>query len=196
MTHFNNLSIEDIKGEEWRDIQGWDGFYQVSNLGRIKSFKRDYNERGIKAKMKTIIRRQSNTTHKYLKVALIIKGATYTHKVHRLVAMAFIPNPDNKPHINHKNSIKTDNRAVNLEWVTLQENNRHACDTEFARSGVQNIKSKLTTPKVKEIYLSDEYNGELAKKHNVSITCIAKIKRGETYKEVTKGLLKNQPSIV
>jgi hypothetical protein len=93
--------------EEWKDIAGYAGLYQISNLGRVKRNK------------KILIPRQRN---KYLAIDLCRDGKPQTYSVHRLVATAFIPNPDGLPQINHKNEIKTDNRAENLEWCTAKYN--------------------------------------------------------------------------
>jgi hypothetical protein len=99
--------------EIWKDIEGYEGLYQVSNLGRIKSlnFKRSGKEGILK----------SNPEGGYCAVTLSHKrrGVFY---IHRLVATAFIPNPENKPEVNHINHNKRDNRASNLEWVTQSEN--------------------------------------------------------------------------
>mgnify|MGYP000648467329 CR=1 FL=1 len=104
--------------EIWKDIKGYERKYQVSNLGRIKSLKRRYR------KTERIL-----TKHKHYKnydlVSLSKDGKIKTYTVHRLVALAFIPNPENKLEINHKISIRDDNRVDNLEFCTAKENSEH-----------------------------------------------------------------------
>ena len=99
------------KTEIWKDIPGYEGRYQASNLGRIKG------PRGLN---KPFINRDG-----YLVATLYAGREKRRTGAHRLVAMAFIPNPEEKEQINHKNGIRTDNRVENLEWVTCSENNLH-----------------------------------------------------------------------
>ena len=99
--------------EEWRDIKGYEGLYQVSNLGRVKSFK--YN--------KVKILSPSKNNHGYLSVVLCKDGICKNAKVHRLVANACIPNLDDKPYVDHIDTDRTNNNVSNLRWVTAKENN-------------------------------------------------------------------------
>ena len=98
--------------EFWKDIPGYEGRYQASNLGRLRS-----KERGM---LSPFLSRGG-----YLVANVRRDGKRYGTGAHRLVAQAFIPNPEDKPQINHKNGIRTDNRPENLEWVTCSENNIH-----------------------------------------------------------------------
>lgn len=116
--------------EIWKDVAGYEGQYQVSNFGRVKSLAR--TARGCNDSRRSIkerILRPKLSTHKYHFVRLGADGSN--GKIHRLVATAFIPNPEGKRCVNHINGIKTDNRVDNLEWCTHTENNRHAFDTEL-----------------------------------------------------------------
>lgn len=105
--------------EEWKDIEGFEGKYQVSNMGNVKSL--NFNRTG---KEKLLNPCMMNTG--YFTVALRKEGKTrQCFLVHRLVAKAFIPNPMNLPCINHKSEIKTDNTVGNLEWCTYEYNNNY-----------------------------------------------------------------------
>lgn len=108
-------------GEIWKDIEGYEGLYQVSNLGRVKSFKR-------KGCRQDRILKCGISPRGYHQVTLS-NGIQEATQVHRLIALHFIPNPENKRTVNHINGIKTDNRIENLEWCTYQENNLHAYKT-------------------------------------------------------------------
>lgn len=117
--------------EEWKDIVGYDGMYEVSNLWRVKSFK---NWRWWVWKGRILC----NIAHSqwYLRVFLHKNSTVRRFTIHRLVALAFINNPENKPQVNHKNWIKDDNRAENLEWCTASENMHHAFSAGLCRDNV------------------------------------------------------------
>jgi len=102
--------------EIWKDVNGYEGLYQVSNLGRVESLQRDVN-----LILKPRLRRDG-----YLIVSLSKNGKVKSKPIHRLVATAFIPNPDNKKTVNHKDGNKLNNHVTNLEWNTSSENNKHA----------------------------------------------------------------------
>ena len=118
--------------EVWKDIPGYEGLYQVSNLGRVKGLER-YVDNGPRSHRPEQIKKpveagsESKTNgQRYLQVGLWREGKGKSLLLHRLVAEAFIPNPEKKTTVNHKNGDKHDNRVENLEWSTQQENNRHA----------------------------------------------------------------------
>ena len=114
-----------MQKEIWKDIPNYEGLYQASNLGRIKSlpkYKHYNNGRVDFLKERILILKTHN---KYKCVNLYKNKVQKTFGVHRLISMCFIDNPLNKKCINHKNFIKDDNRIENLEWVTHRENNKH-----------------------------------------------------------------------
>lgn len=112
--------------EIWKDIQGYKGLYQVSNLGRIKSLNRvDGSNHRIYEKILKLKKRKN-----YLGVDLHQNGELRTYSVHRLVAQAFIPNPENKPQVNHIDEDKENNQVDNLEWCTVLYNNTYGTRME------------------------------------------------------------------
>lgn len=112
-----------MQSEIWKDVPGYSGLYQVSNNGRVKSLNRRVN--GPKCNGRNVrerILKPACNSYGYKTVALYDGKKRTTKTIHRLVALAFIPNPDGKPEIDHINAIRTDNRAENLRWVTRKEN--------------------------------------------------------------------------
>ena len=118
--------------EVWKDVEGYEGLYQVSDLGRVKSLDRwRYNAilKGERQLIRGTVRKAHPDRRGYLKVTLYKDGKRTTFPVHRLVAEAFIPNPENKPQINHKDGCKVNNSVDNLEFCTRAENMAHAFGT-------------------------------------------------------------------
>lgn len=110
--------------EEWRAIEGYDA-YEVSNFGRVRSKDRYVNIRSYGQRLipGQILKGESNQhRHGYWTVSLCSKSKHRNFQIHRLVAQAFIPNPENKPQVNHIDNNPSNNRVDNLEWVTAQEN--------------------------------------------------------------------------
>lgn len=113
--------------EVWKDVTGFEGYYQVSNRGQVRSIARnvEYGAWGHQSLEGKLLKPGINKLG-YLRVVLFANHKQETVAVHRLVAKEFIPNPDGKRTVNHKNGIKTDNRVENLEWATYGENHKHA----------------------------------------------------------------------
>lgn len=105
--------------EIWKDIEEFEGLYQVSNLGRVRSLGHDTWHKG------RVLKQSFDGKGNYLFVGLHKDGKIKQKNVHRLVAETFIPNPNNLPCVNHINEIKTDNRAINLEWCTVEYNSNY-----------------------------------------------------------------------
>ena len=112
--------------EEWRDIKGYEGYYQVSNLGRVKSLSR-YVAKGVRRMYvaERILKTRKNKNG-YLAVYPCKNGRNVAMDVHRIVGLVFIPNPNGYKDINHKDGDKENNRVENLEWVTRSQNIKHA----------------------------------------------------------------------
>lgn len=183
--------------EKWKDIEEYEGIYQVSNRGRIRSF---YNGRhGVGNSSKIL--NPSLGTHDRYRISLSKNGTKKDMSVARLVAKSFIPNPDNKPQVNHIDGDPLNNHVDNLEWCTQSENMKHAYENglvEFSedfknhinkdKSGEKNGMSVLSKAEVIEIksLLEDGelYHRQIAEKYGVSQALISMINNGQRWSHI------------
>lgn len=126
---------------EWRSVVGYEGHYEVSSLGDVRSVDRTVSRTGPTGDVfkPGQVRKAQVTPKGYLRLALVRDGAQRNHMVHRVVAEAFIPNPDGKPEVNHRDGNKTNNAVTNLEWSTPSENQIHAYETGLKESSVKYV---------------------------------------------------------
>jgi hypothetical protein len=172
--------------EEWRDVVGFEGVYQASNWGNVKRLSRNAfcGIRGNVLLTEKILQLCKHN-HGYLVVGLSRNKKARNYFVHRLVAEAFISNPESKKEVNHINADKADNRVENLEWATRKENHRHAELLGLNPMGDNHKSSKLTSSQVIEIVNSKGKCGrELAKKFGVSYATISLAKNKKTWKHL------------
>lgn len=167
------LTLDDLDDEQWRPVSGFDK-YRISNYGRVKSF------------WKNKILKPANTIWGYLRVDLS-DGKNIQHAViHRLVAKAFIPNPDGKPQVNHIDGCKLNNYVGNLEWSTSLENNQHAFNTglRHGKQGEENTHASITNEQAR--YIRDNPDGlaikDLAEMFHIDGRNISAIQLGRKYK--------------
>ena len=161
----------------WKDIAGYYDVYQISSHGKVKR-----TETGLMLKPNTL-------KGGYGQVTLSKNKIRRSFLVHRLVGIAFILNPENKPQINHKNAIKNDNMVSNLEWCTSKENNKHRDDNNLLifACGEQQGNSKLKTKNVLEIRkLAAKGNShkDIAASFNVDPSTVGDICRRKSWKHI------------
>ena len=176
--------------EVWKDMPGFEGFIQVSTLGRLKRLQRYRTCLGRKMILRERIIRQDTYPIGYSRVTFSVNGKKFSSCAHIAIARTFIPNPENKPFVNHINGIKTDNSLNNLEWCTPLENIHHAMRTglwdargEKCGKSILNNKQVL---RIRKLYgdglrfteIRDRING-ICSKDNVRDICIR-----ETWKHI------------
>ena len=156
-----------MKQEIWKDIEGYEGMYQVSNLGRVKALDRRDNKGKLQ---KEKLRKFGTKKDGYKIISLSKNNKLKSYVLHRIVAKAFVPNPDNLPEIDHINGIRDDNRVENLRWCTRQQNNSYpetrrnnslAQKRRFERDPLERLK---TISRQCPVYLVSE-TGEILKRY-------------------------------
>jgi len=162
--------------EQWKDIDGYNGDYQISNMGRVKSFK----------KGREFIRKPYlNKNVGYFYISLYKNNNKKSYRRCRLVAKYFVDNPQNKPDVNHKDGNKQNDYYKNLEWVTPKENMNHAVKNGLHDvKGSKNPRSKLSKNDVmiiKERLANGETHREIAIDFNVNRKAITKISTGRRW---------------
>lgn len=161
--------------EEWRTIEGYDGDYEVSNFGRVRS---------LRFGRVRVLRLLDNLCG-YFKASLSKDGKARHPYVHRLVAKAFLPKPSlARVQVNHINSDSKDNRATNLEWVTESENKMHASKSSKRKRMGKDVALQIA----EDVFLSGLGTHETAVKHGVSTRVVRLIKSGTRHAKLTAHL--------
>jgi len=185
----NDVNISEV----WNDIKGYEGLYQVSDMGRVKSLERTITKKnGRNQSIQERILKPSTEHGGYLSVILYdTSGKRKTFKVHRLVCEAFHENPEDKPCVNHIDENKTNNAVSNLEWCTYKENNNHGTHNARMARGVAKALSRpvgqytLDDQLVKVWQSTNEVERQLGFAHSL-ISKVARGKRKTAYGYVWK----------
>lgn len=177
-----------LSEEVWKDIKGYEGIYQASNLGRIKSLDRIKHTKGrygeMQTKIKGIILKSCANHDNYLEVVLSKNGKSKTRRVNRIIAETFIENPNNYKQVNHINGIKTDNRVDNLEWCNCKDNIHHALKNNLMKPvrGKEHYMAKKVGKYNENNQLIEKYDTivEAGKLNKISNTNIIQCLKGRT----------------
>lgn len=188
------IDTDDETAEQWMPAVGWVGYYEVSSCGRVRSVTRTVQRKFRDGTLveSTFTERFMRPVYDYKGYATVVmtkNGKGKQVKIHRLVALAFLNNPLNKPTVNHINGVKDDNRVENLEWSTHSENSLHAFATGLnSHKGTRNPSAILDDAKVMEIRrkcLAGQSTRTLANEYGVSLQTIRAIRAGRTWRHVT-----------
>lgn len=166
--------------ELWRWVVGYEGLYLVSSHGKIMSVPHAYKD--------GLIMKPRESSNGYMFVSLFKDGSYKRMSIHRVVAQAFIPNPEHKEQVNHLDGNKTNNNVSNLEWATCSENMQHKIYTLHKRHGPgKGSKSKLrrfTDDEVRAIRADKRKPSVICLDYGVTRQCISDVQKGKFYKEV------------
>jgi len=176
--------------EKWKAIKGYEGYYEVSNFGRVKGLDRIVNSSNIKGRIQRGKVLQPIMSNGYRFVNLNKKNKNVKSKISRLVASHFVENLHSKPEVNHMDGNKTNDNAWNLEWCTSSENSQHAHDIKLCKmDGENHPQSRLNNMKVKVIRHLKEINPRLsgarvAKIFQVHPQTIYSVLSGKSWKNI------------
>lgn len=172
---------------EWVSLDRYKGLYLFNSYGEVKCLPKKGNHY-----TESISRGSINLDGYYIMTMVNVDGIIKQEKIHRVIAEIFIPNPLDLPQVNHKNTIKTDNRVANLEWNTDLQNKKHAYENGLMKFGENFTPSVLTNVQALEIFNSPENQYDLAKKFSITQSTVSAIKTGKTWFHITG---KNIPSV-
>lgn len=167
-----------MEKEIWKPVVGFEGAYEVSSLGKLKRIADACGTHTGRIVRCSVVRRG------YIRTALSYKSKITWQFVHRIVAMAFIPNPENKPCVNHIDCCPSNNKVSNLEWVTYRENTTHAQENNRIIVGEQCTFTKLKSSDILLIRSSSLSVEELAEKFGVHPQTIKKVISKKTWKHI------------
>lgn len=156
--------------EKWKPVKWYEENYEVSTQGRVRSKDKRVSS-GIRHNTSVIKYGRTlkpSLKKGYLTIMLYTSDRRRTMSIHRLVALTFIPNPEQKPQVNHINGIKTDNRAINLEWVTALENNVHAIENQLR--GKSSLRKKIKCIETDQVFNSSYEAAEWLNRHKYQYT--------------------------
>jgi len=172
-TPYKHNTMQNYK-EIWKDIPNYEGMYQVSNLGRVKSLKFG-KERTLKPGL---------DGSGYCHIVLCKGGVQKDKYIHRLVLLTFVG--ESELQVNHKNGVKTDNRLENLEYCTQSENNQHAYDTGLRAKGENHHKSKLTEAQARQIKYGHQgiVQKDIAEIYGITQAQVSEIRSGKYWKHI------------
>jgi len=177
-----------IDGEEWVPVQGYEGLYEVSNMGRVRAPEKRNIVRGrhptpyLRTRKPKVL---APTGRNYLTVGLYRDGKCKRVLVHRLVAQHFVPNPDNLPEVNHLDEDKKNNKSTNLEWTTRSGNALHSSyKNRGSKSGTSRL-SEAQVLEIVELLSKGRCQTEVAKLYGVTNHCVFRIQAGHNWAWLT-----------
>lgn len=189
MEHWHNKSLADIEGEIWKPVEGFESRYLVSNKGRVKSLGSSHNTGHNIVLHHEKIRSISLDSDGYCFLNFSVKNKSFPQKVHRLVAKAFVPNPNNLETVNHIDFNRTNNSAENLSWESERDNYYYSVKSGRMKNNGRNLPEmsrQLFSKKVVKLNLDGsfvaEYNSinEAARINNILSTCIVANLKGKS----------------
>lgn len=183
------FTTEELQNEIWKEIPGFDGYYSVSNIGRVR---RDKTGSGTWAGR---ILHPSYDSDGYLLVSLSVRDRATRCKVHRLVTLTFIGPAGKRTEVNHKDGRKDNNRLKNLEYATTMQNMQHAHAKGLYPSGEQHYLAKLTEEQARAVLRLIDGGArfiDVARRYNVSLACIRQLYIGKSWKHLVRGPMRSK----